>query len=337
MAYRVKDTLNIRATPNGTIIGRLNAGAVVTPKGITGGWAQLGDGLFVSADWLIEIDQPAPPPPIPVPPTGWRLPFSAADRGVHGSAGGWTPDARQIDLVRRNNVKIVFIAAYEAGCAWQIAQFRQAGVEHFVFRACTHSEYDDVPDAATFVARTLPILKEYAAALNTTEGMMIAIGNEPNLYKEGLSYRWANGAEFAAWWAAVATAYRAALPGCKVGFPALSPGGSVEEVRVDESTFLREAKYALDRTDWAGVHWYWTDPNAPFWLVLPALRWQQQFGALPLVVTEAGPADASYSTSDAVRRTYEEFAKVGIPCMSWLLNGAGSWKNAAWDERGIVL
>lgn len=332
--------LRVRCKPNGDIIGKFAPAKTLNVQSIEGGWAQvkIDDDVVVWVSAAYIEDGLTQPPPFPEPdPPKWSLPFTADTRFVHASAGGWAPDSRQIDLVEQNKVKGVLIVAYEANQQHAVGMFRSAGVKHFIIRAATHDEYQHVPDAMTYVERTLPRLKQYAQALGTSQDMMIAVHNEPNLYKEGLGYRWQNGVEFAEWFVKVAAAYRDALPGCKIGFPGLSPGGAVANIRADEATFIREAKFAIERCDWAGVHWYWLSPSDPFNLAAQQTKWRQMFGALPLVATEVGPVDASHSTSSAVMRAYAVFAQINVPCVSWLLNGAGMWANAAWDKQGIVL
>jgi hypothetical protein len=66
-------------------------------------------------------------------------------------------------------------------------------------------------------------------------------------------------------------------------------------------------------------------------------QWRQWFGNKPIVGTEVGPTDANTVSANAVHLAYQKFAEAGVPAMAWLLNGAGAWHNAAWDEHGIFL
>lgn len=344
MAYRVKDNLRIRSSPTTgsdiNIVGRLDKNAVISPLSVEGDWAKLGINLYVSTDWLINLDDTIELPPAPEPPpqlSGWSLPFIATQRGVHASAGGWapTPGSADLDLVRRNKVEIVFIAAYEAEQA-QLAvdRFRSAGVKHFVIRAATHAAI--TKDASDFARHTVPTLKEYAVALGGSQNMLIAVHNEPNIVGEGFGSAWETGHEFGGWFAQVAAIYRAELSGCKLGFPALSPGGSVPAVRTDEETFAKQARAAMLSADWIGVHYYWTKPDGSDIAPLRS-RWSQLYGGRPLVGTEIGPADGVKITVEALRKAYLWFGVNGIPMMSWVLNGAGGWKNAEWVSNGVVL
>jgi hypothetical protein len=264
----------------------------------------------------------------------WMLPFSANQRGVGTSAGGWAPDGRQCDLIRQNRVEFVLICTYERNQAQNaISSLRAAGVRNFILRACIH---EPVTTAQRWVDLTAPVLKEYEAALGGSEPLMIAIHNEPNLVREGWTTAWRDGQEFAAWWIAVANSYRQIFPGAKMGFPAMSPGGDVPGIRMNEPMFIAGANAAVQDSDWIGIHYYWLDPNGSD--INPTVdQWRMWFGNLPIVGTEVGPADANTVTPQAMRIAYDKFAVAGIPAVGWVLSGAGAWQNAAWDIHNLVL
>lgn len=326
--YVTADVLNIRAAPStsSAVIGSLGryAGVRVTPQSDT--WWK----LFDRSGFIFrEFTTPLIPPP-----SAWRPPILATMRGLHLSAGGWSPSDVELDLVRRNKVKWVFIAAYELGQAGAINRLRLAGVEQFVFRAA--ARLGDV-GVQHFLEYTLPRLEQYANALGSTQGMMIQLHNEPNLVNEGAGLYWHEGGQFATWWQQVAAEYRRRFPGAKLGFPALSPGGSVENVRLDEATFVAQAASAIREADWVGVHYYWTRPDGTD-INPPASRWFQWFGTKALLGTEIGPADKVQVTARAVERAYTLCAAANVPAAAWVSNAAGGpWGNAAWDTNRIVL
>jgi hypothetical protein len=262
------------------------------------------------------------------------LPFTASQRGVGTSAGGWAPDGRQCDLIRQNRVEFVLICTYERNQASNaVTALRAAGVRNFILRACIH---EPVTTAQRWVDLTAPVLKEYEAALGGSEPLMIAIHNEPNLVREGWTTAWRDGQEFAAWWIAVANSYRQIFPGAKMGFPAMSPGGDVPGIRMNEPMFIAGATAAVQDSDWIGIHYYWLDPNGSD--INPTVDlWRTWFGNLPIVGTEVGPADANTVTPQAMRIAYDKFAVAGIPAVGWVLSGAGAWQNAAWDIHNLVI
>lgn len=269
----------------------------------------------------------------PIAPS-FQLPFTANMRGVGTSAGGWAPGPTELDLIKRNNIENVLIVAYEAGqAARAVDPLRGVGIKHIVLRACIH---EPISSAQRFIDLTTPILKEYAAAIGSTDGLMVAIHNEVNLVQEGWTKAWRDGAEFATWWQTVAAAYRQSFPGAKMGFPAMSPGGDVPNIRLNEPAFIQQAAAAVQAADWIGVHYYWANQDGSD-INPPLDQWRQWFGNKPIVGTEVGPTDANTVAAGAVRLAYQKFAQVGIPAMAWVLNGAGAWHNAAWDQHGISL
>jgi hypothetical protein len=301
--------------------------AVVVADGIR--WLQLADGRgWIAEQYTIPVDETAKPT--------WTLPFTAAQRGVHASAGGWSPapQDKQLDLVRSNKIEVALIVTYEPAQAQQtLSRFRGAGIKQFIFRAASHQMPTSNPGA--FVEKTKAVLSEYASVLGSTRNMMIAVHNEPNLIPEGWVTAWHNGAEFAAWFKAVAAAYRTLFAGAKIGFPALSPGGSVTNLRTDEAQFIREAASAINDADWIGVHYYWQKPDGSD-IAPPINNWKTWFGTKPLVATEVGPTDQNVITAPAMKLAYQRFAAINVPAIGYILNGAGGWENAAWDIHNIV-
>lgn len=278
---------------------------------------------------------PAPQPqPVPPPSGSWQLPFDVRARGVHGNAGGWSPANGELALITRNQIKTIFIIAWQAGQASaSIPRYKASGITQFLFRA----QHSGLPqNAGDFVVRTLPTLHEYSVALGTTE-LIIQIANEPNITGEGYGSCWQNGGEFAAFWLSVAKAYRNALPGCRLGYPALSPGptatGSMGS-RADEKTFAQQSIAAIRAADWIGLHAYWTEndggnfaPEIPYW---------RQFGK-PIIGTEIGVVAPGVVTAQATLHAYGIMADAGIPCMSWVLNGTGSFQEADWTVHNLTL
>ncbi len=293
---------------------------------------------FVASQYVTLVEerrevQPVRLPPLEEQPIG--VPSNLIPpliRGVHASAGGWAPNDRELELIRVNNIGAVTIVAYEPGQAHQaLMLFRGVGVQHFVIRAATHTPISADPNV--FINATLPILREYHTALGGAP-FIIQIHNEPNLRHEGWLSAWANGHEFAAWFISVLNAYRQAFPTAKLGYPALSPGIDVPGVRLAESTFMAQSAEAVRAADWLAVHAYWQQPDGSD-LITPVAQWRSWAQGKPIIATEVGPADHTPVTGLAVRRAYTRFAMIGIPAMAWLLNGAGTWRNADWTLHDI--
>lgn len=301
-------------------------------------WRKLGKGQFgitgdaFVANELLSTTQP----PISSPTPEW-FQIKPSMRGLHGDAGGWRPTNAEIDIVRRNNIEWMFLIAYQSGQAdASISSFRSAGVKQFIIRADTNDQFAGVPDAANFIARTVENLKEYARALGTAKDMLIVPHNEPNLYQEGYGHRWTHGGAFAQWFKQVAAAYQSALPGCRIGFPACSPGGSVPGVRFDEATFLKDAQPAIDICDFVTVHYYWVDPDGAD-INPPIDKWLQWFPGKPIVGTEVGPGNEVQSKPTAFRRSYQYFGDRDISLAAWLLNNRGVQMWRDWLSSNMTL
>lgn len=306
-------------------------------------WRQL-----VTGGWIAEAYTQLTPPDIVITPVGERTEIvtttisttpaatpatvTVAARGVHANAGGWAPDDREIELVRHNGVESVLIPAYEANqAASAVQRFRDAGVRDFIARAATHQAITANPD--DFINDTLPRLREYYQAVGP--GLLLAVHNEPNITPEGWSTAWQNGVEFAQWYLRVVRAYRDALPGVRVGFPALSPGGDVPGLREDEWRFAAEAAGAIAASDWLGVHAYFVGEGDD--LDLKPVLWQRMAQGRSIIVTEGGPADNIANNGAKLRNVYAKCAANGLPVMAWLLSGAGGWQSAGWKEQSVMI
>jgi hypothetical protein len=130
--------------------------------------------------------------------------------------------------------------------------------------------------------------------------------------------------------------YRQTFPNAKIGFPAMSPGGDVPNLRLNEPTFIAQCAAAISASDWIGIHYYWQDKDGAD-INPPLAQWKAWFGDKPIVGTEVGPTDHNTITSHAMRKAYDAFARIGIPAVGWVLSGAGAWQNAAWDIHNVVV
>lgn len=353
--------LNVRARPSlgGKILHSLpfrtiievRAGARLNAEGFM--WRELTSGGWI-AEAFTEIlpsapsnttpspivisplppQQPTPPQvPVtpPVTPPAAAFTVTVAPRGVHASAGGWSPTDQEIDLIRHNKPESVLIAAYEGGQAqFAIPRFRDAGIKHFIIRAAHHGAVTGNPQ--DFVTRTLPILKEYQAALGGSP-LVVAVHNEPNVTREGWKTAWQDGTTFSHWYMQVLQAYRAELPNVKIGFPALSPGGDVQNLRMDEFRFAAGCVEAIGASDWVGVHAYFVGDGND--IDLKPDRWRQMAQGRSIIITEGGPADGIVNNGTKLANVYRRCAAVGLPVMAWLLQGAGEWREAGWVENNV--
>ncbi|MBN1309898.1 MAG: M23 family metallopeptidase [Anaerolineae bacterium] len=85
------------------------------------------------------------------------------------------------------------------------------------------------------------------------------IHNEPNLMPEGYGVNWQDGHEFGEWFLQVVGMLQAELPDARFGWPGLSPGPTVEGMRLDHRIFMDSAQDAIRQADWIGCHCHWQD------------------------------------------------------------------------------
>jgi hypothetical protein len=188
------------------------------------------------------------PTPIPTPPPAAVWSPGVCLAGLHGRADGrnQAADFAAIDTSHVEAVLLLSSAAPQEA-ANLIAGGRFVLVRLFASFRGRRVSADDF--ARWMLGDMAPF---YAAGVRYFQ-----VHNEPNLFDEGLDSSWADGAGFAAWFMDVRSALKAKFPQAQFGFPGLSPGGEVVEVRADAAVFLQAAVVATAAADWVGVHCYW--------------------------------------------------------------------------------
>lgn len=294
---------------------------------IKDGWCKLlgtSSDLWVHGAYLVPTDPKLP----------FVLPISASKINLHASAGGWPPTPSQMKIVKGNHVNAVLIPTYQPNYADRIiGLFRESGVEHFVIRSTTPY----FPrNGADYAKLALPAVRAFTNAIGTTK-VMLQIHNEPNLYAEGLD-KWESGHSYNKWFIDAFNVFVKALPGIKVGFSPLSPGGSVPNVRYDERLFINACAGAIALCDWLAVHCYYGNTDASD-LYIPIKNWKTYAQGKPIVCTEAGPSLNRQVTTEGVRNMFKAFAAVGVPAFAWILDAAGerSFEGQSWDRNNILL
>lgn len=134
-------------------------------------------------------------------------------------------------------------------------------------------------DTISDVRRTLNIIGQ--------RDVVVELHNEPNLRDEGMGSTWRNGAEFNTWYLEVLRLYRQAIPGMRFIYPGLSPGASVQNIKMDHVEFIETSRDAVKASDGLGVHIYWSHvyPMATALNVLD--DYIARFRFKPIWVTEA--------------------------------------------------
>lgn len=326
------DGLRVRTEPNlnGKIYKKLKYRETVdVDRIVPDQWSKLlntSSDLWVHGNYLSTTDPGLP----------FVSPIKASRVNLHMGAGGWSPTdpPNQLNIVASNKTHAMLVPTYHPEQAGEIIRlFRSAGVEQFVLRAVAST----FPSrGGAWAAMAIPRLLPFVNALHT-KTVMIQLHNEPNLYAEGLD-SWGDGKGYNKWFADARNAIVQAIPGAKIGFSPLSPGGDVPNVRIDEITFLKACAGAIGLSDWFAVHCYYGNADAND-LKIPIDRWKKYAQGKPIICTEAGPSLDRSVTIPGAQAMFKAFAKVNIPAFGWILDHTKNphFAGQSWSAQGIVL
>tara|TARA_B100002003_G_C14123403_1_gene540355 strand:- start:488 stop:1999 length:1512 start_codon:yes stop_codon:yes gene_type:complete len=177
---------------------------------------------------------------------------SKAKIGLHGSAdGSWGNPilGPTLDMVKTGRIESYKALSTEHPDT--VDELRKVREDMFIVVRMFAKVNNDRPLVNDFLADTLADCKAWA-----NKGVThFEVHNEPNLTAEGQGV-WKDGEEFADWFKMVASALRAWMPDVKVGWPGLSPGGDIPNVRVAALPFFEQARSAVESADWIGAHCY---------------------------------------------------------------------------------
>lgn len=169
------------------------------------------------------------------------------------------------------------------------------------------------------------------------------IHNEPNLTTEGWRSSWADGAQFNDWFVEVVRLLKETnmFPGARWGFPGLSPGDDVPNLRANSEKWLDDCAEALGVADWISIHCYWID--WPTMNQAHAGRYWKYYTAItnkPLMITECNNSRPDVSEAEQAGQAlsyYKQLQNTPIKACFWFaLSGSNpEWKNMYWrNENG---
>jgi len=201
-----------------------------------------------------------------------------------------------------------------------------------------------------FIDWTIPDVERAIVQLKAGNEVWIELHNEPNLSVEGLGSSWANGEEFNDWFMAVLAGYRREIPGGKYLFPGLSPGGSVDGLKLDSWEFLIDCTTAVKAADGLAIHSYWSKDwpmEQTFAQIDPVVA---RFPNKPIWITEASnnrggvtpvrKAEEYVGFVDLLRKDYPEIlgvtyfiASASNPGWQWLTGSGETWVDVNMAER----
>lgn len=242
--------------------------------------------------------QPQDPPVIePAGEAGIGLHASADPGDLHGG----TAEFVEFKTMKPDVIKV--LSAHSASAIERLAADQKSigNGPQWIIRAFL-SGWDRIVSSQNFVNWTYPDVQRAIDTLvpkyTTLDKVWVELHNEPNLVIEGWKTNWQNGAEFGSWLLSVISLYRKALPGVKLVYPGLSPGGDVPGVRYDSGRFRQESLLSATICDGVGLHCYWVSQADMANTLADVDTYHAKFPGKPLWVTEASrkrpsPQDAA--------------------------------------------
>jgi hypothetical protein len=230
-----------------------------TPEGVVG-WC---------AAWLLETM-----PQYIIWPGGHAL------AGIHGPAEAW-PDRwdesvfQTIGTARMKAVKLLCSGdLFSRGPETVISilsRLQAIGIRFVLARLVAKFGVWRPPE--DFVNEVLPS----ARALYQIGIRYFEVHNEPNLHTndapEGMGVAWKNGAEFGEFFRQSVALMRPQMPEALFGFPGVSPGAYIENVRADSNQFLTEAdEFIRKYADFMCMHAYWGADGTTYQEALNRIR-----------------------------------------------------------------
>jgi len=179
--------------------------------------------------------------------------------GLHGSAdGSWGNPVLPETVQLIKQAKITAYKGLSNESADTVKVLRAIEPDMFIMVRLFAKVNRENPSASAFVEAVGNAVEWYNAGVRHFE-----VHNEPNLKLadetgEGMWHVWNDGAEFATWFRQVVNALKPLMPDALFGYPGLSPGWSIDNVRYDPIRFLEESWPALDQADFICAHCYWT-------------------------------------------------------------------------------
>lgn len=216
---------------------------VRTPQGVTG-WA---------AAWFLEE----------VPPVfEWAVGHALV--GLHGptDVGEWAWTNEAFNVVGTGKIEAVkLVSAGDIG-GNVVNRLRQEGVRFIMGRL--FGRFSERISAPRFVRENA----DAALRLYDNGVRYFEVHNEPNINvpesPEGMWINWNNGREFGDWYLEAVDLLKDLMPGAQFGFPGLSPGASVPNIRADSDVFLTQAERATKQADFICMHTYWGKDGSTF-------------------------------------------------------------------------
>ncbi len=253
--------------------------------------------------------------------------------GLHGSAdGSWGNPALPpvIEMVKR--AKIEAYKALSNESAMTVGALRRINPDMFFCVRLMGKVDADRSSVSEFVDQC-----GYGARQWYHEGVRhFEIHNEPNLAAEGMWSVWQDGEEFKAWWFAVRAALKKDMPKALWGFPGLSPGVGIDNVRAPAVRFMSEAHEAMTAADWIGVHCYW-QTEAHMWTQDGGQYYKRIDTKAPIMITEFSNPSENVDKAEKAQQ-YVQYVKSleGVKAaFAYIASASSGFDDETWTNSAI--
>lgn len=227
--------------------------------------------------------------------------------GLHGPAdpGDWPWDESAFRLIRDARIKAVKIHSAADIGPRVVNRLRQEGVEFIMARL--FAKFAQPRSAQDFVNE----IKDATLRLHGAGVRYFEVHNEPNLHTndapEGMNVAWRSGKEFGQFFLDSVAMLKKLMPDAQFGFPGVSPGPDVPNVRQSSDTFLASADEAVRCADFVCMHTYWGADGTSYLDSINKVRaFCEQYPSQLVFVTEFSNADAGAS-KEVKGREYASF------------------------------
>jgi hypothetical protein len=293
-----------------------------TPKGVVG---------YAGAAFLEVM------PPYYIWPVGHSL------VGLHGPAdpGEWAWDEGAYETVRTAKIQAVKLLAGDSITGNVVTRLRQREGVKFVM-ARLFVKITQPMTAQQFVNQCI----DAATRLYDSGVRYFEVHNEPNLHTkdspEGMWINWQNGSDFGRFFLEVVTIMKRSLPAAQFGFPGVSPGVDVPNVRVSSDVFLQQADSALRRADFVCMHTYWGGDGSNFMNSVAQVRkFCDTYPSQLVFVTEFSNSSPNIG-KDVKAREYAQFYTEAHKLnpnlgglFSYVLSSSGGYQAETWKGSQI--
>jgi murein DD-endopeptidase MepM/ murein hydrolase activator NlpD len=185
---------------------------------------------------------------------GISLARGAQDKCLIGSCGriGGALEEADVSMVKEARLEAVKISLQEK--AEVLEKLRSINPEMLFVGRLRADFSGDAITASEFVSKVEGDMRRlYRLGVRHFE-----VHCNPNLEVGGWRRSWRSGAEFNDWFLEVLKSLRTKFEKTQLGFPGLSPGGSISGHQQSALEFLEDTDRAIAEADWVGVNCHWT-------------------------------------------------------------------------------